>query len=146
MRAPRRFQPLLPEPSANQGLLEQAAELVAQGHQLEATARGLSAALAPLLRSMNSYYSNRIEGQHTRPAEIERALSHSFDADRELARKQRLAVAHIQAETELERTLPLERAQLYATDYVKQVHAELYRRLPDPDRTDDAGAEIVPGA
>jgi Fic family protein len=95
---------------------------------------------------MNSYYSNRIEGQHTRPAEIERALSHSFDADRELARKQRLAVAHIQAETELERTLPLERAQLYATDYVKQVHAELYRRLPESDRKDDAGAEIVPGA
>jgi Fic family protein len=142
----RRFQPLLPEPGAAGGLLEKAAELVAQGYRLEAAAGGLSAALAPLLRSMNSYYSNRIEGQHTRPAEIERALSRSFDADRELARKQRLAVAHIQAETELERTLPPERAPLYAPAYVKHVHAELYGRLPEHDRRDDAGAEIMPGA
>lgn len=39
-----------------------------------------------LLRSMNSYYTNRIEGQHTRPHEIEQALRKDFSANKELAR------------------------------------------------------------
>ncbi|HWP07007.1 MAG TPA: Fic family protein [Polyangiaceae bacterium] len=95
---------------------------------------------------MNSYYSNRIEGQHTRPVDIERALTQSFDADRELARKQRLAVAHIEAEAALEATLPPERSALYAPEYVKHIHAELYQRLPKADRKDHAGAVVVPGA
>jgi Fic family protein len=95
---------------------------------------------------MNSYYSNRIEGQHTRPIDIERALTQSFDADRELARKQRLAVAHIEAESALEASLPPARTALYAPDYVKHVHAELYQRLPKSDRKDHAGDVIVPGA
>jgi Fic family protein len=95
---------------------------------------------------MNSYYSNRIEGQHTRPVDIERALTQSFDADRELARKQRLAVAHIEAEAALEAALPPERGALYAPEYVKHIHADLYRRLPKADRKDHAGAVVVPGA
>jgi Fic family protein len=142
---PRRFRPLLPEERASRGLLEQAAALVTEGHRLEAASRGLGDALGPLLRSMNSYYSNRIEGQHTRPADIERALTRSFDADRELARKQRFAVAHIEAETALEATLPPERAALYAPDYVKRIHTELYRLLPKSDRKAHAGALVVPG-
>ena len=32
------------------------------------------AALALLLRAMNSYYSNKTEGQHTYPADLELAL------------------------------------------------------------------------
>ena len=44
---------------------------------------------------MNSYYSKRIEGQHTRSFEIEQALRRDFSAEREMASKQRLAVAHI---------------------------------------------------
>jgi hypothetical protein len=30
---------------------------------------------------MNSYYTNKIESQQTRPADIERALRRDFDAD-----------------------------------------------------------------
>ena len=146
MVAPRSFQPLLPEPRAGARLLERAAELVAEGHRLETGARGLAGALTPLMRSMNSYYSNRIEAQHTRPADIERGLSRNFDADRELARKQRLAVAHIEAETALEQGLPSERTQLYAPEFVKRIHAEIYRRLPEHDRVDPTGATIAPGA
>ncbi|MBP7711660.1 MAG: hypothetical protein KA217_04255 [Gammaproteobacteria bacterium] len=43
-----------------------------------------------------------VEGQHTRPADIERALARVFDADAWPARKQRLAVAHMEAEGGLE--------------------------------------------
>jgi len=51
---------------------------------------------------MNSYYTNKIEGQHTRPYDIERALVKDFDADKAQAAKQRLALAHIDAKVELE--------------------------------------------
>jgi hypothetical protein len=92
------FQPLIPEERALGPLVERAAELIAEGHQLSSQAGALTVPLRPLLRSMNSYYTNRIEGQHTRPADIDRALAHHFDADVSLASKQRLAIAHIETE------------------------------------------------
>ena len=58
--------------------------------------------LRSLLRSMNSYYTNRIEGQHTRPHEIDQALRQDFSKGAGLATKQRLAVAHIEAELALQ--------------------------------------------
>ena len=51
---------------------------------------------------MNDYYTNRIEGRHTRPHEIEQALRKEFSKDAKLAAKQRLAVAHIEVEVALE--------------------------------------------
>jgi hypothetical protein len=80
------FQPLYPEDRAAGPLVERAAALVAEGHRLGADAGALSVTLAPLLRAMLSYYTNRIEGQHTRPADIERALAKQYDADEKQAR------------------------------------------------------------
>src|SRR5688572_31643764 len=83
------FQPLIPDERARGPLLEQAAELVAESHRLRLASGSVAAALSPLLRSMNSYYSNKIEGQHTRPVDIQRALNQQFDADTKQAHKQR---------------------------------------------------------
>ena len=94
-RPPASFLPLLPEVRALAPLMSLAAELVREAHRLGAQARPLTPALAPLLRAMNSYYTNKIEGQHTRPYDIERALVKDFDADKAQAAKQRLALAHI---------------------------------------------------
>ena len=91
------FQPLFPEDRVIRELLEVAAELVKDCHRLEAQAGGpIARALRPRLRAMNSYYTNKIEGQHTLPNDIERALRKEFDADAGLAKKQRLAVAHME--------------------------------------------------
>jgi Fic family protein len=139
------FLPLLPDASSLGPLLEQASELVRDSLRLESAARGLSASLSPLLREMNSYYSNKIEGQHTRPADIQRALGKQFDADAAEARKQRLAVAHIGAEMALESSLPT-RAELYAPAFVQRIHSELYGRLDEADRSSDDGHIIQPGA
>ena len=141
---PRSFQPLLPEAAARKPLLERAEALVAEGHRLEASAGGLTGGLGGLLRSMNSYYSNRIEGQQTRPLDIERALAKQYDANRAQAKKQRLAVAHIEAEMALEATLP-ERERLYEPEFVRRIHAELYERLPANDRVSETHARIEPG-
>ena len=51
---------------------------------------------------MNSYYSNRIEGQHTFPLDIERALHNDYAQDEDQARRQRLALAHMATEEQLE--------------------------------------------
>lgn len=55
-----------------------------------------------LVRQMNSFYSNRIEGQSTHPGNIERALRNDFSNRPAEARLQRIAIAHIDAEKELE--------------------------------------------
>ncbi|MEY4550727.1 MAG: hypothetical protein RL685_6922, partial [Pseudomonadota bacterium] len=139
------FHPLLPDEQAAAPLLERAAELVSESQRLLPATGGIVEALRPLLRSMNSYYSNKIEGQHTRPADIERALKHQFDADLKLARKQRLALAHIEAEQALEASIPGERSQLYAPTFVQAIHAALYQRLPEADRETEDGQIVVPG-
>ncbi len=139
------FQPLLPEGRSLDALLPRAAELIAEGHRLESAAGQLSGTLAPLLRAMNSYYTNKIEGQHTRPADIERALHREFDADKKQAKRQRLALAHIQAEEALEATLPASRDELYAPKFVERIHAELYLKLPMNERLTDEGSQLVPG-
>ncbi|HYQ00741.1 MAG TPA: Fic family protein [Polyangiaceae bacterium] len=139
------FHPLIPEERMRGPLLSLAAELVAQGHRLEAAAGQLSRTLAPLLRAMNSYYTNKIEGQQTRPADIERALHHHFDADKRQAHRQRLALAHIQVETALETTPFASRTQLYAPELVANIHSQLYLALPVNERITDDGNKLIAG-
>ena len=56
---------------------------------------GIVAALADLVRSMNCYYSNLIEGHNTHPVDIERALSEDFSANPKQRDLQLEAKAHI---------------------------------------------------
>src|SRR5690554_2853058 len=52
-------------------------------------------ALADLVRSMNCYYSNLIEGHDTHPIDIERALENDYSADPKQRDLQLEARAHI---------------------------------------------------
>ncbi|MEM0954737.1 MAG: Fic family protein [Pseudomonadota bacterium] len=52
-------------------------------------------ALATLVRAMNCYYSNLIEGHDTHPIDIERALNEDFSVDRKQRDLQLEAKAHI---------------------------------------------------
>ncbi|MFD0916508.1 Fic family protein [Pseudahrensia aquimaris] len=56
---------------------------------------GVRIALANLVRSMNCYYSNLIEGHDTHPVSIERALKEDYSADPEKRNLQLEAKAHI---------------------------------------------------
>ena len=126
--------------------------LLAKAHDLSRLATSLAGTHAPpelhrLLRSMNSYYSNRIEGQHTRPHEIDRALRQDFSKDAALAAKQRLAVAHIEAEIALETLYQSEAGAkaLYSTAAVQAIHHELFGRLPAQDHITPESETIAPG-
>jgi hypothetical protein len=52
-------------------------------------AEGMVDALRDLVRSMNCYYSNLIEGHNTHPIDIERALAEDFSADKKQRNGQR---------------------------------------------------------
>jgi Fic family protein len=143
--APHQFEPLLPSAEKQEPLL-------AKSHDLALAASTLAGApiarhLSGLLRVMNSYYTNRIEGQHTRPHELERALRKDFSNDTQLAAKQRLAVAHIDAEIELEARYVGEAGarSLYSLAAVSDLHRALFARLPAADLKTAEGAAIEPG-
>lgn len=55
----------------------------------------IASALADLIRSMNCYYSNLIEGHNTHPVDIERALDGDYSADPKKRDLQLEAKAHI---------------------------------------------------
>src|SRR3984893_9409172 len=59
---------------------------------------GIVAALAKLVRSMNCYYSNLIEGHDTHPIDIERALNNNYSADPHKRDLQLEAKAHIEVQ------------------------------------------------
>lgn len=141
------FQPLYPEDRVLAPLLELASQLVAECHRLGGQAgEPLVRALRPKLRAMNSYYTNKIEGQHTKPAAIERALHQQFDADAALARKQRLAIAHMEVEEHLEQRAAGRPAKdLFSPALICEIHELLYSKLPEADRITDGGKRIIPG-
>ncbi|MGF6746234.1 Fic family protein [Paraburkholderia sp. MM5482-R1] len=97
------FEPLFPEDRVLDPLIERTTELVDSSQKLLAVSgTPFAAALVPQLRAMNSYYTNKIEGQHTTPARIEAALKRDYSADVAERKKQRLAMAHIATESSLE--------------------------------------------
>ena len=59
---------------------------------------GIVAALANLVRSMNCYYSNLIEGHDTHPIDIEKALKNEYSRDARKRNLQLEAKAHIEVQ------------------------------------------------
>ena len=142
---PHQFEPLMPADARMEPLLARAHDLSRAAILLAGTR--VPPELRSLLRSMNSYYTNRIEGQHTRPHEIDQALRKDFSKDAKLAARQRLAVAHIEAEVTLEQRYAgaLGAHALYSPDAVQEMHQALFGRLPTSDLRTDEGEAIVPG-
>lgn len=141
------YQPLFPEERVLAPLQDLSAQVI-EGC-LRLTGHGVTPvaiALQPKLRAMNSYYTNRIEGQHTHPANIERAIRRDFDADLAIARKQRLAIAHIDLEEELEQVVAgANPVALFSPALVHDIHKRLYEKLPEADRVTDQGEPNRPG-
>lgn len=135
----------MPSDARVEGLLSKAGDLARASTSL--TGKRVPPELRTLLRSMNSYYTNRIEGQHTRPHEIELALAKDFSSNKELAAKQRLAVAHIEAEAALEQRYQGNDGarSLYSLQGVQDLHRELFGRLPPGDWEVAEGQVVEPG-
>ena len=130
------IEPVLPMEAEQLPLMEAAADLRTEvARLLPGIGASSREALALLLRAMNSYYSNKIEGQHTYPADLELALQQQFSADEEVCRRQELAIAHMDVEALLE---PEARAMdwggHFSGAWVQRIHRELYQRLDEESR------------
>jgi Fic family protein len=121
------------EPARLEDVPEAIADLVAE---LAAASAKLSQALHPrtaanlasLVRLMNSYYSNLIEGHNTRPKDIERALAGEFDADRERRNLQVEAASHVRVQAEIDRLAAEGRLPEPASpDFLRWLHREFYQ-------------------
>lgn len=142
--SPHQFEPLLPLVHLDE-LYDQAARIVQAGLSLTSTAHPTArTTIRELVRSMNSYYSNRIEGQGTHPLNIERALHQDFSQRPDVAKLQRIALAHIEAERELEGRVTAGESAL-TSNFLISAHTALYSRLSEADRTLDDGYIVIPG-
>jgi Fic family protein len=92
-----------------------------------------TANLADLVRIMNTYYSNLIEGHNTRPRDIERALAGEFDRDEERRNLQLEAAAHVRAQSEVDRLAAAGTlAEPASPAFIQWLHREFYRDAPEP--------------
>lgn len=153
-RSPHQMTPLLPSERNLAALRPLVAELISQAKDLPAQGLPhLRTLLREALRPMNSYYTNKIEGQHTAPLLIEQALKQDFSAQPNEARKQRIALAHIETERWGEAAMPrFTGPEIFSAAWVQRIHLQLHKQLPPADliqlaadASDMATEPVVPG-
>ncbi len=99
------------------------------GHRLHPQT---TANLANLVRVMNCYYSNLIEGHNTKPRDIERALANDFDGEEARRNLQVEARAHIHVQQMIDRryaegSLP----EPASADFLRELHRVFYAEAPE---------------
>lgn len=122
------------------------AELAAAAATLGNTLHPRTAAnLADLVRIMNAYYSNLIEGHNTRPKDIERALGGKLDEDTGRRNLQLEAVAHVRVQTEVDRLAADGRlTEPASVDFIRWLHREFYHDAPEEMiRLHGAGRDLI---
>ena len=125
------MEPMLP-PDGERKLEDLAIDLATK-------ASGLASQLPPtvrrsvgdLVRSMNCYYSNLIEGHDTHPRDIDRALAHAdYSTDPQKRALQHEAVAHIEVQRLVDHREDLG-VETTSIEYITWLHREFCNRLPD---------------
>lgn len=84
--------------------------------------------LADLVRSMNCYYSNLIEGHPTHPVDIERALKQDYSQEPEKRNLQLESVAHVAVQGWIDQGGLTGRAATAAA--IREIHRRFCQKLP----------------
>jgi len=122
---------LLPDGSRHrEALIDLAVELAARSAGFRRSLpEGVHTALADLVRAMNCYYSNLIEGHDTHPVDIERALKDDYSTDTEKRNLQLEAKAHIAVQQWIDEGGLRKRAT--TCDGICEIHRRFCESLPD---------------
>ena len=113
-----------------EALIDLAVELAARSAGFRRSLpEGVLTALADLVRAMNCYYSNLIEGHDTHPIDIERALKDDYSTDTEKRNLQLEAKAHIAVQEWIDEDGLRKRAT--TRDGICEIHRRFCERLPD---------------
>ena len=130
------MEPMLP-PENHPQLAELSRRIFIEGGALRASIPHAKTRhqVALLIREMNSYYSNLIEGHKTLPRDIERAMRNDYLDDPDMRLNQNLAKAHIQVENEMVQRLTNEPdVNVYGPDFLCWIHGRFYHYLPEQAR------------
>lgn len=147
---PTHMEPLFP--AGNKTLAEYAMNVYAAAAELAGMVHPVTRKeIARLLRHINSYYSNRIEGEHTTPADIEKAVNKEYSADEKKKNLQLLSVAHIEVQKKIDARFDSgENIPVCSSEFLCWLHKEFYERVPEnflyvyyPDK--DEHLTMVPG-
>lgn len=119
---------------------------------------GISAAVHPvtrrgiveLVRKMNSYYSNLIEGHNTHPVDIDRAMREDFSRDSAKRAKQLESKAHIEVQKCIETHIENNPGTIITSkSFLCWIHKEFYERMPEEylvvQRADGKAEKVIPG-
>ena len=128
---PTHMEPLFPKES--KALAELSMKVYADAAELGGMVHPITRKeIARLLRHINSYYSNRIEGEHTTPADIEKAVKKEYSTDEKKKRLQLLSVAHIEVQKLIDERFGLgEDVPVCSKEFLCRIHKEFYERVPD---------------
>ena len=132
VETPSRIEPcLLDEVEA--GIVDLVSAISSASQALGARLHPRSAeSLADLVRVMNCYYSNLIEGHNTTPREIESALANRLDATEERRNLQIEARAHIRVQREIDRRFAADGLPESASiPFIRWLHLSFYEDAPD---------------
>ena len=89
-------------------------------------------AVAELVKPMNVYYSNAIEGQYTLPLDIEKALKKDFSTEPEKEALQKLALALASTYDKMRVKLETNGGNvIFDKDFIAWLHESFYRELPE---------------
>jgi len=144
------MEPMLP-PDGQREIEDAAFDLIARASSLAGQIHPIvTESVAALVRSMNCYYSNLIEGHNTHPRDIDRALQRDYSREPERRALQLEAVAHIEVQRAIDAGED-DPAFPASTEYAVWLHREFCRRLPaellevsDPES--GRSARVEPGA
>lgn len=147
MTNPTALEPLFPE--ENKRLSDLATDLVAKSNALAGRLHPLiQEGIGDLVRSMNCYYSNLIEGHQTHPIDIDRALAGDYSAEPEKRNLQLEARAHIGVQRKIDAGSHPNPST--SVEFIRWVHKEFCEQLPDEllvvkDPKTGKEEKVVPG-
>jgi Fic family protein len=133
LEMPSRIEPCLFDDNVPSKIADLAADLATAAATLGGRLhRQTAASLADLVRLMNSYYSNLIEGHHTLPKDIERALADDLDANEarrnfQIEHRQHIRLQKLIDQQHAQGGLPMPTS----ADMVRWLHREFYREAPE---------------
>jgi len=88
--------------------------------------------LRELLRIINSYYSNLIEGHNTHPHDIVRAMQQQYDSEPAKRNLQLESIAHISVQRQMEVWLQAEvPSNIAGQEFLCSLHREFFKLLPE---------------
>jgi len=123
------MEPMVPE-EGMRALEDMVVQLIAEANQLAGRIHPiLRESIGDLVRSMNCYYSNLIEGHDTHPRDIDRALANDFSSEPKKRELQKEAVAHIHVQQLIDTGRDPD-AWPASAAYAAWLHEEFCSRLP----------------